>query len=810
MTMKGFATSISVWILLVAVPTGWAQSKHSNSGRADSVHIRPFGKVFNFPLGVQCHREVIGQERTELNGFDLEVKIAFLGPEKMSLADAKAQMVRKGSYSNATWFRAHTKNQIKYLKYNESQAKYDTLQHDAWQKERERIQIAGRPLEKFGPKDQLGNFTIRSEVKMQVNDVIRLGNFDFQPENPGFYRIDLRLSSESALADSEKLCVYFECPDYRPVLSMAGPDTIYLRDIGYEYTHTPIVNTVFFENSEQPRFMDNPTDRIFRSLLFGRAVVGLSCPASKIDLHAFPDPLFIKNDPRTTLEATLERSRQRAEYVEQRLRRLSTDFINGIRCGAQTPSNTLWGSKTKIEPSQCGLSFNILKEDKNAELTRLYIKEEDSIDEGAKYRQENRVVALTVADEIQERLFEPLAIKPNEVADYVQLKLEVANKDGRMPKCLNTGRILVRSIARHDSAIQELTAEEKEKLQEGAITVFLDSEPLKAFTSMPGDYEARASLTSACDATTLNSEWVRFHVKAKSVLLDEIFALSPFDTISFIYSYDNKRIQKITEELFQKIAARIREGDDGMPVEALVLVSGHTDVLSQHRGSFYNLGLSFERAHLAEQKLLKEIERLAAQKGFSLNGASSSDTAYYVSTPMRDKMLSPLYAKPRTQKFFAKLLSKPYTKPFKTGLAKDYYEIIKREKLRHFTTEPRRPFDPLLPYSVGAIMARVREIDDNVVCGLITIPMRHGRRQVRIDVFTAGFGATIPFYRRFRMAEDDELKTIFCAGGMAPNDITNAIFADDDHPSGRVMNRRVEVSLIVDKLSPETNGVSRK
>jgi hypothetical protein len=349
-----------------------------------------------------------------------------------------------------------------------------------------------------------------------------------------------------------------------------------------------------------------------------------------------------------------------------------------------------------------------------------------------------------------------------------------------------------------------------EVLRIGEIILFLDSEALQSFLSIPGDYEARVAIRSLCDATTLYSEGFRFHVKAtKSVMLDEIFALSPFDRVAFSYKYDEERIPQLTERLFQQIEERLKEEtQEEFPLKASILISGHTDVLSQHRGSFYNLGLSFQRAYFAQQKFLAEIRKIAKRKGYTLTGTSlsSADTTifYYVSNSMRSKMSSSLYAKTSTQEFFKTL---PY-KPYRTKEQSEYYETLKTEKLRHFTTEPRRPFDPLLPYSVGAIMARLREIDDNVACGLTTLAMRYGRREVTIDVFTAGFGAAIPFYRRFSVT--DELKTIFCAGGLASNQIPNEIFADDEYPSGRVMNRRIEVNLIMDRAASATNSVSRE
>ena len=176
---------------------------------------------------------------------------------------------------------------------------------------------------------------------------------------------------------------------------------------------------------------------------------------------------------------------------------------------------------------------------------------------------------------------------------------------------------------------------------------------------------------------------------------------------------------------------------------------------------------------------------------------------------MRLKMASQLYANTATQEFFKSIL--PAAVPTKPKALEEYYQRMKNEKRRHFMNEPndQRNFASLaLPYAMATIDTRLKDIDENVVCGMTTVAMRYGQKRVNVHLVTAGFGAAIPFYRKFAMT--DTLKAIFCAGGMAPTDIPNAIFANDDHPSGRVMNRRIEVSLIVDKLPAETNGVSRK
>jgi hypothetical protein len=817
MTMKGFATSISIWALLLAVPMAWAQSEcppHANI--IDSLHIRPFGSPFTRPLGVQCVREVIGQDRTKLEGFELQVEAAYLGPDKISLAEAKSQK-STGLYSDETWFRWHTKNQIKYLKYDEKQTKHDTLKDDAWQKERERIQIVGRPLEKFGPKERLGSFRIQSKVEMGICDIVRLGKIDFQPENPGLYRLDLWLypGHEQKSIEHKPLFVYFECPDYQPIASLMGSDTLQLHDIAYQFIRTPIVNGIFFEAGSTPQPMQNPTDRIFRALLFGRAIIGLPCrQKNDLQLLVLPDKLYAM-DHRLgeNLAPTYVLSENRAKHVMEEIEGLAADYMAGLRCGLRSAGNG-FGKTSGDMQSRCQLKLELNEINRDTPQALELIKWKDSIDEPEKYRQENRVVALYAPDaDDEKRLFEPLLIKHQEEPDYVRLRLKVEKTDGRMDRCLDAGWVVLRRLATGDSAIQSLSDADLVALRSAEIELALDK--LKSFTSMPGDYEARVALRSVCDATVRYAgQRLRFHVKPKAVLLDEIFALSHFDQANFRYRYDDQRIPYIVDSLFQQIeSAAGKTTADKDPIEALLLISGHTDVLSEHRGAFYNLGLSFMRAELAKQRFLAQIFDTAKQKKYTPaneNAAAFDATSVcYISKSMRLKMASQLYANTATQEFFKSLL--PAAISTKPKAVEEYYQRMKNEKRRHFMNEPndqRHLASLALPYALATIDTRLKDIDENVVCGMTTVALRHGQRRANIHLVTAGFGAAIPFYRKFAMT--DTLKAIFCAGGMSPADIPNAIFADDDHPSGRVMNRRIEVSLIVDKLSSETNGVSRR
>jgi outer membrane protein OmpA-like peptidoglycan-associated protein len=815
--MKGPAKLTSAWILSLLLSATWAQNKPANNDAPDcEIRYVPFGQAHDFSLGVQCIVEREGHDPGELDGFDLKVDGSFLGPEKPDIAALKS-MAPAELYADEAWFRYHAKNQIRYLRFSGKPSKFDTLKGESWLQERERIQIGGRFLQKLGPNEALGNFVIRSSAKMKRHDVIDLGKFAFQPSHPGMYQIDLRLyrsggaalpepqaERDSVLIERQKLCVYFECPDYEPILSLAGADTIQLRNVEYPYIHTPIVNGFFFENTSAPQLTQNATDQLFRALLYGRVITGFPCNTDSIALLVLPDPLYAADQKLGKNYApTLALSWNRATHVKQMLASLAADYFDSPLCESPVAGNGLRHSHERCQPKLK------LQRQVSETTVRKLIKAKDSDDEAKKYRQENRVVALQPAQKDEYRLFEPLTIRQNEAPEYVQLRLHVKNHDRVMDSCLDSGKVVVRDLANDSSKVQKLTEAQLVALRSEEITLSLDQ--LKQFTAKPGRYEARVALYSKCDSTVRYSQPVEFYIKPQARLLDEIFALSPFDSATFSYDYDvKKRLPAMVETLFQKIIAAASDAGEDAPIQAQVLISGHTDVLSEHRGAFYNLGLSFMRAQMAKQKLQERIFNTARARGFTpgRERAAAFDTATvcFVSKSMRSKMGSPLYAQTITQNFFKSLRALPVKPPE----LKENYQTIKDDKLRHFrdTEAPQTSTLPSRPYHWAVVNAQIDTIEKNVVCAATTIPMRYGKKRISISLITAGFGAAVPFYRKFVIT--DTLKAIFCAGGMAPNDFPNAIFADDKYPSGRVMNRRIEVSLIVNKLSAKTNGVSKE
>jgi hypothetical protein len=69
-----------------------------------------------------------------------------------------------------------------------------------------------------------------------------------------------------------------------------------------------------------------------------------------------------------------------------------------------------------------------------------------------------------------------------------------------------------------------------------------------------------------------------------------------------------------------------------------------------------------------------------------------------------------------------------------------------------------------------------------------------GEQQRYVHFISTGMGAAVPFYRRLKRRE--ELREIFCHMGFTEGEMPEAFFGNDAYPSGRLMNRRVELNVI--------------
>ncbi len=751
-----------------------------------------FGVAYKLPIGVKSVEIKSGPKKTELEGFYLTVTASYLGaPYPNNLAEAHA-LPALAPQPRENWFRRNIHDELQYLVF--PQLRGDCQPDPAlWQNQRSQVQIqwgqTKKLLHELSDAEAFGDFSILSTAKMKQDDIISMSSFFLKPTQPGLYRIVLALYRVhqqqpmlDALQETRRVYVYFSCPDYQPQLMVQGEGTIQLQESKYNI-HLPIVNNVFFEEDEPARFAANRTDSLFRAMLFGRAVERLACDAREpLQLLLFPDPLAHAKyyDP----ERSLAISRSRAEHLQFALDGLTHAFHAGQKCGAGSS-----GARRS-----CALQF-VRAEDRSGELYEAYIKHDESRREPVKFREENRVVPLETRNAFDDSLlFAPLVIKPKEYPRHVEVTLNIGNRDALAAQCLEAGWVTVTSVKRGQvSPPLHLTPPQLQALREDSLAFRLDT--LESFFSESGEYAAQLSLRSSFTETVLNSKSVAFRVKAQAILLDEIFALSPYDNATFKYQYDSRRIPQIIHLLLNKADSMLAQNSASDTIVAQVLISGHTDTLAEHKGPYYNLGLSFRRAQAARDSLLFHLRFLAPKQEFILEAGPHPEESY-VSDDMQQRMRSLPHAKEATQAFFQSLQIAPRRS---TNLAQRY-DFLKFDRLRHFRLPPE--VEPRIPPALDSLKVarRIDEVAKDVAQSYLLAVLRKGKKRLMVHFVAAGFGDKIPFYRRMHITP--EYQRMLCAGGYArpvPLDQIDEIYANDSHPAGRVMNRRIEVSLIFDK-----------
>jgi len=758
-----------------------------------------FGTAYNLPIGVQSVEIKSGPEQTELEGFYLTVEAFALGVEyPRDVAHAKGYPPITPQ-PRENWFRRNTEERLQYLVFGNIDCQSAP---DLWQSKRSKVKITWEEKEKLlhelEGEETFGSFSILSSAAMNKNDILSLRSFFLQPSRPGHFRIEMNLYAlnrkQQPLPKPEQtrqVHVYFSCPDYQPALSFLGGDTIQLQEVKYNI-HLPIVNNVFFEEGEAPRFTANSTDSLFRAMLFGRAVERLACAAhDSLRLLILPDPLYATDRwGYYKIKPTLMLSEARARFLQQELEGLAHAFYGGQKCGALSNGSAV---------NTCLLKFRY-EEHRDGPLFEAYIKPHKSAKEPKKFREENRVVPIETRNSHDEALlFAPLSIKPKEYPRHVQVKLWAANTSPEMelmPQCLDAGWITVHSIARGDSSQPlSLNDEQLKRLRTDSVTVVLDE--LEKFFSQPGLYVAQFALRSFCSETTVYSERDTFYVKGQAILLDEIFALSPYDNATFKYDYDARRVPEIINELFDEAEAMSKQQAIAEePIEAQLYISGHTDTLAEHKGPYYNLGLSFRRAQAARDSLLSHFLRIGRERKFLPLEAQKSFEECYVSSDMQQKMRSLPHAKPVTQAFFKSLNSSAK----RSESLQKFYQLLKDDRMRHFRLPPET--QNLAPPSLDSlgVAQEIVGVENDIAQSLLQATLQKGPTRLRVHFIAAGLGDKIPFYRRTQMTT--EFNRLLCAGDyedFQPKQVIYEIYANDQHPAGRVMNRRIEVSLIFDK-----------
>ncbi len=741
--MKSAACTITIgWLCLTAWNDQAAMATTRQAGtyqaKVDSLDLDDF-----HPLRLTVWNKEIetGTKDVKLKNFNLTVRVY-----RLSAMDNSMENLKNFPATTNKWFQV--RNQVsRYYHWNDKTQKSEES-HDYMQDNQQKLTCNGIVVSYLSPSEAFAGLEIRSQVEMARNDSLFIGEFRFQPDQPGLYRLLWQVSRNRQVTDTLLQHVYFKCPPY--ILALQVKSDRLLHHISYDRFGIPLVTSAFFEKGSEMMSTNDP-DRIFRNTFIATAAKRMACEKYEAALPILYDKTVRENAPL---------GKARAEKLQALLQETTHRLNNG---------------------RPCETAFNV-REAKTEEWER-FIKPHSEISP-EQFSQENRVTPLVLDLAAQRHVFAPLEVLSNEKSDDVVLTVQIQplQPQNFLNECIKSAKLLVTdSLGQREE--EELSLNELPNILCGGQSISLKSKSMLQFLRH-GHYVARLRLAVSCPDREVWSNPVTFFIERRlNVMRDEIFALNRYDKPSFSYELDYERVNNLAAAILQAAQDTLLNNPSQQPPDALVLISGHACVLGEVVSRFYNLGLSFSRALFLRKELLNSIRRLGSQYGIE------------VQTGAELCMAKPLIAKfidnPEINSLLNECLQASDGKALEASYS-GYLQRIIREKIRHFespyTNFANRPQG--VPDS-AQIRQRIEEIKHVLPGSVLTLALKRGGKTVNVHFVAIGFGATVPFYRHFNIS--GEMREAFQKMSF---DAPNSFYGDDRYPAGRLMNRRVEVNLI--------------
>ncbi len=727
------------WLCLAAwndqAVTATTKQAGTDRAKADSLDLGDF-----YPLHITVWNKEIepGTKDVKLKNFNLTVRAY-----RLSAMDKPAENLENLPAMASRWFKVQNQGS-RYYRWN---GKTQPGEEDPgyMQDNQQKLTCNGIAVSHLPPDEAFPSLEIRSQVEMARNDSLFIGEFRFQPDQPGLYRLLWQVSRNRQVTDTLVQHVYFKCPPYS--LKLLVKSEHLLHHISYDHFGIPLVSSAFFEKGSETMSANDP-DRIFRNTFIATAAKRMACEKYEAALPILYDKTVREN-------AALGRAR--AEKLQALLQE-TTHLLNNDRI--------------------CEIAFNV-REAKPDEWER-FIKPHSEISP-EQFSQENRVAPLVLDLAAQRQVFAPLEVLSNEKSDEVVLTVQMQPQNF-LTECIKSAKLVV-ADSLGQSQEEELALNALPEILRGAQKISLTSKPMLQFLRH-GHYVARLHLAVSCPDQDVWSSPVKVFIERRlNVMRDEIFALNRYDQPSFSYELDYERVNNLAAAILQTAQDTLLNNPSQQPPDALVLISGHACELGEVVSRFYNLGLSFSRALFLRKELLKSMRRLGAKYGLEVQTGAELCTAKSLTNKFFDNPEINALLNECLQASDGKALEASYN---------GYLQRIIREKIRHF----KSPAASLASRPQGVpdstqIRQRIEEIKHMLPGSVQTLALKRGGKIVNVHFVAVGFGATVPFYRHFNMSE--EMREAFNKIGF---DAPNSFYGDDTYPSGRLMNRRVEVNLI--------------
>lgn len=633
---------------------------------------------------------------------------------------------------------------------------------------------AEMPLQQLSPDSALPQINLHSTVTMASNDLMRIGQFEFVPELAGVYELRFQVFRQRRLEDDRSVLLEFRCPEERPRLTVLKAGV--LHEMRVPYIHIPLVASTFFEPGTE-QWNQNQTDRIFRSVFWGLTAKRSACKS--LDAR-----LLVLEDPTSDLDAFTqeELAQRRARKLQQLVFEKAELFQSHLPCAGMLSARNGNTNGHAATPCSTGLAI----EKPWAGQSEVFLKPSESEVSPLWFEEENRVVPLVASLEAQRVIFQPLQLKPLEDSDYIELRCE-NNIPAALMDCVREATLEVAN-QRGEKRLQKIAWEELQAATLGARALRLDKPGWREFLT-PGKYAVRLLLQTSFVDSLLASEVSYFTIERRTIVRDEVFALSPYDRADLIYALDHERIAALSREILQTV----RDSLSASASDIFVLITGHSDSLGEHRaqgaGRDYNLALSFRRALYLRRVLEDSLHARAAKLGLAPQLRSET---LYIPPAFREKV-----SRNVGKSELADILKRANCTEAECDAPErqKYLDMLIEEKVRHFKAGLREENARLedVP-SATEMRARIAALRPLLPLEEVTLEFSLEGQTRRVHLLGTGLGAAVPFYRRLEVSE--ELQEVFCRMGFAPEETPRFFLGKDAHPSGRLMNRRVELNMV--------------
>ncbi len=729
-------------------------------------------KAYTIHLPVWNKEVASGNKDVELDGFDLTVYAYYL-TDSLLAPQTFSQRPTPATPTTAPWFHANGFI-LKYFSNWDEHSKKGEENPVYLEENRHKVKYFGSNTELKGQGSRFAHFKIESRIQMSRNDLLTVDGLSFLPTQPGLYRLLMAITRDGEVTDTMRQHVYFECPSSGVTLDVKNKKI--LHHISYTKLNVPLVTNTFFEKNDSV-FAGNATDRAFRNAFITVAAKRMACkPFTPVLLEVYDDAV--------QENATLGPARIR--LLLKHLKDSAAKMANGTACDLEIKER------------------KVIRANDDESEWRKYVKRRSELSQD-KFSQENRVVPIDLSEDAQREIFKPLEVTPKDSSDEIEFSISFYPLDFSKV-CVREGKIVITN-ALGVSKTESYAQEEVLKLLNGEEKLQLVSSEWQQFLR-EGKFTAQLFLTINCwntlveskPVSLIESNTVSFVIERRlKVIRDEIFALNPYDLTDLTYALDHERVRALADSLLKAVQDTLLHHPSPQPPDALVLISGHACILGEVVSQFYNLGLSFARALNLRNLLVDATIKQSSSTKQSSSGKQSSSSLH------AEKGDELCLAKQKVREFIHKkqtkaLLDNCFQESNGKALVQKYYDeylgSIIMQKVRHFPAQ--RAAGPGIPDSsqVRSAIEKIRNLlPGNVQTVTITGKSKGGEsKKINVHFVAVGFGAAVPFYREFTL--DESTQKAFEKLGYRPEDVPTFFYGDDNYPSGRLMNRRVEVNLI--------------